>query len=92
MDPSWKNRLNIIFGDDKWEQEFYDENPQISLFDEPDTIKVVNADTLSKYLCNRLNKIFARVAKNPRILYNSKNSPLFLFCFAVSNDSPKAIG
>jgi len=39
-----------------------------------------------------LETIFPAVAKNPRLLYNTKNSPLFLFCFAVANDNPKAIG
>ena len=32
------------------------------------------------------------VADNPRLLYNSKMTPLFLFCFAVSNPNPKAYG
>ena len=92
IDPTWRLKLNAIFGDDSWEQEFYKENPQLSFLDEPDVIKVGNTDSIAAYLCKRLETIFAKVAKNPRILYNSKNSPLFLFCFAVSNDKPKAIG
>jgi three-Cys-motif partner protein len=92
IEPSWKAKLDMIFGDGGWYEEFYKEDPQISLFgDEEKFIKDVNAKALTKYICKRLETIFPAVAQNPRILYNTKNSPLFLFCFAVSNDNPKAI-
>jgi three-Cys-motif partner protein len=92
MDISWQNRLNDIFGESKWFDEFYRPDPQISLFGNNDGyIKDINKDTLKEYICNRLKTIFPAVAENPRILYNTKNSPLFLFCFAVSNDKQSAI-
>ena len=92
IEPSWKAKLNMIFGDSGWYDEFYREDPQINLFGEEKFIKSVNTEALTKYICKRLKTIFPSVAQNPRILYNTKNSPLFLFCFAISNDSPKAIG
>jgi len=92
IDPSWKAKLDLIFGDSGWYQEFYREDPQINFFGEEKLIKNVNTEALTKYICKRLQTIFPSVAQNPRILYNTKNSPLFLFCFAISNDSPKAIG
>lgn len=91
IEPSWKAKLDMIFGDDGWFEEFYKEDPQFNLFSEEKFIKSVNTAALTKYICKRLETIFPAVAQNPRILYNTKNSPLFLFCFAVSNDNPKAI-
>lgn len=92
IDASWREVLNRILGDSDWEQEFYKEDPQTNMFGITNVYKDVSIQTLSQYVCKRLGTIFPAVSKNPRILYNSKNSPLFLFCFAVSNDSPKAIG
>jgi three-Cys-motif partner protein len=93
IEPSWKAKLDMIFGDSGWYEEFYKEDPQLSLLGDNDKfIKRVNTEALTKYICERLKTIFPAVAENPRILYNTKNSPLFLFCFAVSNDSPKATG
>jgi three-Cys-motif partner protein len=90
---SWKNKLNDLFGDTDWETRFYKPNPQINLFgDDGQMIKEVNTKELSAYICERLNSIFPYVADNPRLLYNAKMSPLFLFCFAVSNPNPKAYG
>lgn len=87
-----KAKLNEIFGDDGWEEEFYKEDLQQNFFGTPDVKKVGNTKTIAEYICKRLKTVFPWVADNPRILYNSKNSPLFLFCFAVSNESPRAIG
>ena len=93
IDESWKLKLNSLFGDDGWFDRFYMINPQLTLFhdDNDDTlIKVVNTLELSSYITERLQSIFPAVAKTPRLLYNTRNSPLFLFCFAVANDKPSA--
>lgn len=93
IEPSWKSKLDSIFGNTGWIDEFYKVDPQIDLFvDEERYYKDLNTQSFANYICNRLSSIFASVAPNPRILYNRKNSPLFLFCFAVSNESPSAIG
>ena len=93
IDPTWKARLDMIFGDSSWFEEFYKKDPQLNIFGDDDRyLKDVNTSSLSEYICKRLKTIFPAVAPNPRILYNTKNSPLFLFCFAVSNNNPKAIG
>lgn len=90
---TWKAKLNTIFGDGDWETRFYVDNPQLSLFGPSDSkIKQINTEKLSGYICERLKTIFPAVAANPRVLYNSKNSPMFLFCFAVSSDNVKAQG
>jgi three-Cys-motif partner protein len=92
IQESWRDKLNKIFGDDGWFEEFYKPDMQMSLFDEGQRFnKKVNELQLKKYIYGRLKTIFPAVADNPRILYNTKNSPLFLFCFAVSNNSHTAI-
>jgi len=92
IDETWKARLDMVFGDNGWENEFYKVNPQLNFFGDDSFIKEVNTEALKEYICKRLETIFPAVSHIPRILYNTKNSPLFLFCFAISNDNPKAIG
>jgi hypothetical protein len=88
---NWRNKLNELFGDTDWENRFYKPNPQTSLlYDGDSMIKEVNTEELSAYICERLKSVFPYVADNPRLLYNTKKSPLFLFCFAVSSLNPKA--
>jgi len=91
---SWKLKLNSLFGDEGWFERFYMVDPQLSLLDDDNDrmIKNVNTLELSYYIIERLEAIFPAVAKSPRFLYNTRNSPLFLFCFAVANESPKAYG
>lgn len=92
MVESWKSKLNELFGDVNWETRFYQPDPQMNLFDEENRmIKNVNTYELEEYICERLRSIFPYVADNPRMLYNTKMSPLFLFCFAVSNPAKGAI-
>lgn len=92
IDPTWREKLDSIFGDSSWEAQFYEESPQMDLFNEVPKERVVSTESLKKYIEARLNTIFPKVSPNSRILSNRKNSPLFLFCFAVASKRPKAIG
>lgn len=92
IDPSWITKLNSIFGDRSWETELYEDDPQINIFGTSNRIRTVNTEGLKEYIEKRLSTIFAKVSNNSRVLLNGKSSPLFLFCFAVSNKNPKAIG
>ena len=92
IDPKWREKLNSIFGDNSWGQEFYEENPQISMFDTPSIKRNVSIDKLKAYIEKRLSTVFPKVSTHSRVLYNSKRSPLFMFCFAVSNPDYKAQG
>ena len=92
IDPTWKAKLNSIFGDNSWESEFYSEDLQMNLFGTQDVVRNCNADLLKAYIEKRLASIFPSVSKNSRVLFNRRNTPLFLFCFAVSNKNPKAHG
>ena len=90
---SWRKKIDKVLGCTDWYEVFYKCNPQLSLFDEEKEqyIKDVDTDELKRYIIERLETVFPAVSKNPRIFYNSINSPLFLLCFAVSNKSKKAI-
>lgn len=92
MDSTWITKLNSIFGDDSWKNRFYHADPQMNLFGTTEVVKEVSTEALKKYIEERLGSVFAKVSNNSRVLFNRKNSPLFLFCFAVSNKTPKAIG
>ena len=54
----------------------------------PETIllvKMASLEAIGNYYNERLKSIFAAVATNPVRLYNSKNNPLYLLCFAAGN-------
>lgn len=92
IDPKWGEKLNSIFGDNSWEQEFYEEDLQTSMFGMPSVKRNVSTDKLKAYIEKRLSSVFPKVSTHSRVLYNSKRSPLFMFCFAVSNPDYKAQG
>ena len=84
-------KIDTILGTHDWEEALYYEDPQISLFE---TIKYnrVNFEELVRYISKQLSSTFAYVSPKSRILKNSKNSPLFILYFLMTNNSPKAIG
>lgn len=96
---SWENTIDRLLGDKSWRTEFYKKDPQLSLCDlgvvdggekEDRLIKDANPEHIKAYLISRLETIFPCVSKNPRTFKNSKNSTMFLFCFAISNESGPA--
>lgn len=42
-------------------------------------------DVMARYFNNRLKQVFAGVAEEPGVLWNSSKNPLYMFCFAVGN-------
>lgn len=97
---TWEDCIDRLLGDSAWQTEFYKEDPQMSLFDlfpemtdsESGARKIKDAkpEHIKDYIISRLETIFPCVSKNPRIFRNSRNSPMFLFCFAISNESEAA--
>lgn len=97
----WEDCVDRLLGDSGWREEFYKKDPQITLFDlfpEPGQsdgkrmVKDANPDHIKEYILSRLGTIFPCVSKHARIFRNSRNSPMFLFCFAIASESPKAQG
>ena len=95
----WEDCIDRLLGDSDWRKEFYIKDPQITLFDlypEPGQsdgermIKNANPEHIKEYIISRLETIFPCVSKDARIFRNSRRSPMFLFCFAISNESKAA--
>lgn len=87
-DGIWADKLTRMFGTPCWREEFYRPRAQMSLFDEneEETLeKVADFDKIGNFFVQRLKSCFAKVAENPRPLSNSKNTPIFLLCFASAN-------
>ncbi len=85
----WAQRLTRIFGTEEWRDAFYRPMLQLTMFGRRDSVeKHADFDAIGQFFIDRLKTVFAKVAPNPRALYNSKNVPLFLLCFAAGN--PKA--
>lgn len=91
---AWRQRLTDLLGTPDWEQALYlpaqEPRPRSlfeSLDDPPQAPPVVkqHVDVLARYFQQRLRSVFPFVANRPAILYNSRNSPLFMLCFAASN-------
>ena len=97
----WEDCIDRLLGDSGWRKEFYKKDPQMTLFDLfPDPgqsdgermVKDANPDHIKEYILSRLGTIFPCVSKHAWIFRNSRNSPMFLFCFAIASESPKAQG
>lgn len=84
---AWADRLTATFGTDAWQDEFYAPSPQMPLFDEPSGVeKRTDFDRIGRFFIERLKTVFTGVAENPLVLRNSKNTPLYLLCFAAGNE------
>ncbi|MBD2113636.1 MULTISPECIES: three-Cys-motif partner protein TcmP [Cyanophyceae] len=88
-----KDRLNQTFGSTDWFDLFYQANQNLDLFGE-NTIeynKIADLEDIKKYFIGRLKEVFhGGVAENPLWLVNSRNTPLYLLCFACSNRNVKS--
>ena len=80
-----EKKLNKLFGDDVWKKEFYEPDKQENLFNDNHLQKKADLEIIGSYFIKRLKTVFTKVADNPAKLYNSKNSLLFLLCFAAGN-------
>ena len=85
--PSWRRRLDTLFGEPDWYDAFYQKHATQDLFGATNEIALKHADyeSISKYVVQRLKTIFPHVAENPLPLVNSSNCPLYLLCFAAGN-------
>lgn len=84
---SWADRLTKTLGTDEWKNEFYPSVVDMTLFGDVETqSKKTNFAGIASYFVSRLNTLFpGGVAENPVLLRNSRNTPLYLLCFATSN-------
>jgi three-Cys-motif partner protein len=85
IDPKHKKILDDLFGSEDWFHEFYktDDEPDLFGHTQPTHTKC-DLESVGKYFLKRLKTIFPHVAL-PLPLKNSKQNPIFLFCFAAAN-------
>ncbi|MFN8546505.1 MAG: three-Cys-motif partner protein TcmP [Candidatus Eisenbacteria bacterium] len=82
----WRSALNRLLGSEEWFDRAYAQETTEDLFGHVETRLVKQpADVIGEFFVERLRSAFAGVATKPRVLTNSKNSPLYLLCFAVGN-------
>ena len=86
VDTIVRQKLNRFFGTTDWYDTFYEIIANPTLFGEEIVIqKTSDFQSIGQYFVERLQTVFTGVAKNPLPLYNSKNNPLYLLCFAAGN-------
>ncbi len=83
--PGWRARLDTFLGTPDWYDAMYADDGQMGLFDDPPRRVKARMDVVGKYFMDRLRTEFPAVA-TPGALRNSTNCPLYLFCFAASNE------
>lgn len=83
---AFERRLTSFFGTDEWKEEFYESSEQGDLFDDEFQMRKNGShDSIGRFFIRRLETVFAKVAHEPLVLRNSRNSPIFLLCFAAAN-------
>ncbi len=86
MPDSWRRRLSLLLGTEDWYEEFYKIESSPNLFGTDQEVVVkASMETIGRYFVQRLEGVFAGVVREPGILRNSSNNPLYLLCFAVGN-------
>jgi three-Cys-motif partner protein len=86
IDETLKKKLDTLFGTTDWFNAFYQLETAQTLFGEEARLrKVVNLEQIGQYFVARLKTVFPGVAEEPLPLYNSRNNPLYLLCFAAGN-------
>lgn len=87
----WRTRLDRVLPGN-WYDAFYRQARIEGLFEpESQLVKTGSLNSIAEWYQEQLRTIFPAVAKNPRVLTNSRRVPLFLLCFAAGNPGPKAM-
>lgn len=91
LPESWRQRMNAFLGTADWYDEFYKVETKPTLFGDHQVQVKASMDVMARYFNNRLKQVFAGVAEEPGVLWNSSKNPLYMFCFAVGNERGKDI-
>jgi three-Cys-motif partner protein len=91
LPDSWRQRMNAFLGTPDWYDEFYKVETKPTLFGDQQVQIKASMDVMARYFNNRLKQVFAGVAEEPGVLWNSSKNPLYMFCFAVGNERGKDI-
>ena len=87
IDESWQRRLDLLFGTTEWRTRFYETRRTPTLFEEEaETVhRTAEIKNIMAFIHERLATCFVKVAKG-KILRNSRGNPMYLLCFAASNE------
>lgn len=91
LPDSWRQRMDSFLGTGDWYDEFYKVETKPTLFGDARVQVKASMDVMARYFNNRLKQVFAGVAEEPGVLWNSANNPLYLLCFAIGNERGKDI-
>jgi three-Cys-motif partner protein len=86
IQEAWRRKLDSFFGTTEWYEQFYETKVVDSLLGPTIVQEKAHYTRIGEFFVNRLQTIFAGVSPNPLFLYDSQNHPLFLLCFAASNE------
>jgi len=83
----WRRRLDDLLETAAWYDEFYKVEKTPTLFgSDQEHVAKARMDTIGRYRSEHFRSIFPGVAEEPGVLRNSTNNPLYLLCFAASNE------
>lgn len=86
IEEDWERRLDLVFGTNEWKARFYEAQTVTDLFGtREEIIRDAGEKKIAAFVEERLKTCFVGVAKG-LILRNSKSNPLYLLCFAASNE------
>ena len=86
INEGWEKRLTVVLGTNDWRSRFYQAEVEAGLFGDWEVTKRnASEKNIQSFIEERLATCFAKVAKG-KVLRNSKSSPMYLLCFAASNE------
>jgi len=93
IEASCQARLDLLFGTPTWRDRFYRRGTTVDLFGETrETLERTAApEQIGAFIRERLQSCFVGVAKG-LVLRNSRSNPMYLLCFAASNERGKRVG
>lgn len=85
--PAWaRSAFTRLFGTPNWYDRFYAKQATDDMFGGPNRVqKVGSSDDIVAFYRERLEEIFPHVARNPLVLCNSNNAPMFALFFAAAH-------
>ena len=91
VDSKWAERLDRLFGDQGWRDEFFVENPQGNLFAEPGKMKSTSPEKVERYIISRLKTICPPTGVAPYGLQLvGRGQVMYILLFACTNPSKAA--
>lgn len=85
-----KQKVSSILGTDEWIDKLFTESSQLNFFGDTHYNRV-DYNQILNYIIGRFSSIFSYVSPDSKVLKNeAKNSPMFMLCFMMTNNSNKA--